>query len=313
MRAENYIIKGTFFRSKIKEQYVGNALSDIQIIIKGYFISKGYKDTSPFFLGIKYLEQEFHLAQTPKISKIKKLFGQGEKTQATKQYFNNLKKTRQDLPGEIKVHVYPGRYNETDGFFVDIISKPIKYLKITQLNESPEISQSEYSFIMNENIEFLNSFAKANSCSIVKEPLPISIFIKTEISDKLRRYGFVKIAEFLEKTNEKLEIGKSVEAVDELVRAIENFLVDLIANLKETPKGLHQPEKNIQLLKDKSYINNEMQGVVYGVLYNNAYLPLKNHEHLGKDFDLFDLRYIYELAEQSIDYLLEKVWRYKVK
>ena len=120
------------------------------------------------------------------------------------------------------------------------------------------------------------------------------------------------IAEFLEKTNEKLEIGKDIEAVDDLCRAIEHFLVDLLKILKESPKDLHKVENNIQLLKERGYINFEMEGVIKSILYNKTYIILKDHSHKGKSFDLLDLRYFYQNTEQSINYLLEKIWIYKI-
>ncbi len=314
MRAENYIIKGTFFRFKPKDQDYKEALTDLQFIIRSYFESSNYVYSGPTSFGLKYFEQDFYFSKKKfKISKIKKMFGRSEEDQAAKQHYKYLRGTREEIPAIIKIYIYPGKKDDSEGFYIDIVVNPVKYLRIVQLNESPDIDESKYSFIVNENTQFLEGFAKANLCLIIQTPSPLNLFVKTEISSKLKKYGFHKIGELLGKSREKLELAKDTESIDDLLGVIENFLVDIIKRLGEKPKELHQPEKNIQLLKDKGYINSEMQGVIQGILYNNIYKTLKKPAHEREHIDLFDLRYLLDITERSIDYLLDKSWKHKIK
>jgi hypothetical protein len=313
MEANNYIIKGTFFRVGLQKQSVYNELIELQSIIKEYFIRKNYLDASPSRGREIFFEQNFLLSfRADKISKTKILLGQDAQTQSDKQHFKNLKKTRVDVPYNLKVHAYPGAHNGKEGFFIEIISKPVKYMNITQLNESPEMSPQQYSFIVSENIECLNSFARANLCQTIKEPAPMNIFAKTEVSEKLKKLGFIKLGELLERAKEKLETGKDIEAIDDLNGIIENFFVELIKKLKETPFPLSNPEKNIQLLEKMGYLTPEMEGVIKGIFYQNVYRILKTPAHEREHKDLFDLRYFYEVIERGIDYLLERIYKYKI-
>jgi len=313
MRAENYIFKGTFFRQRPQNQDEVSSLGDLQLLIERYFTKKGYQDTSPSSFPTKYFEQEFLIMNIPKISKFKKFFGQSERTQYSKQHMADLRQTRQDYPGEIKVHVYPGKFDNLEGFFIDITSKCIKYLRIVQLNDTPEISEQQYSFIVTENIDFLTSFAKANLCKIIKTPTPMNILAKTEASEQLIKYKFNRLGKLLIEARGKLEIGKDKEALDDLIGLIENFFSELLEKLGEKPKPLHNLEANILLLGDKDYLPCNIAGIIKGIMLNNVYLVLKKPAHERSHFDLFDLRYMFDITEKTLCYVLEKVWVYKIK
>lgn len=315
MKAENYIIKGTFFRPKLEKQEINSAINDLQQTIKVYFGSQNYFYIGPDVYGLRFFEQKFvYKSSGTKISKIKKYFGKNELEQAQENHFEDLKRARQDIPGTIDIHVYYGKENNSEGFYIEATVKPIKYLKIVQLRDSVEIDEKEYSFIVQESIQFLEGFARANLCTTVKSPKPLSTLIKSETSVKLKKFGFEEIGLLLEDSKRKIELGDNLGGIDSLIGVIEKFLKEFVRKNGESPKDLHQPEKNIEILKDKKIIGDKMGGVILGVLFNHVYQKLKEDSHLRKTtYDLFDLRLFTDLTEKSIDYILEKSWKYKIK
>lgn len=314
MRAENYIIKARFYRDLSKQNNISEEFHQLNNLVIRYFREKGYNYMGPGIPGlINYFESNFILASNPeKISQVKKIFGHTEDIQKWKHYSKQLKNTREDLAFEVKVFISIRKHDGVNRFVVDVTSKPCKYFKIVQLGDNPDITEQKYSFIVNENIEFLESFQRANLLSVINEPAPLNVFVKSEVSEKLKIQGFNEVAILIENSKEKMEVGKTVESIDDLIGVIEKFLYKINKDLGHEPKELHKPEKNIELLNSKGYLSNEMKGIIYGVLFNNVYLPLKDHGHKREHFNAFDLKYLILLTEQSINYIIDKVWIMKL-
>lgn len=309
--AENFIIKGHFFRRNPKDYDYKNALREFRDSINYYFLSKGFTPSGYPPVMNSYFEQEFHLNKNIPRQK-NKVLNIIWKKNLQKEHYKFLRETREDLPFTVKLLVSIGKHDDAEGLFIDVITKPIKYFKIRQLGDDLNMSPANYSFIISENVEFLEGFAKANFCKTLKNPAPLNAYIRSEVIEKLRKSGFDDVANLFNKAKNKLEVGKNIEAIDEFCRVIENFLYTLLGKLGESSKELHQPEKNINLLASKGYISKTMHGVLRGTLFNQIYRPLKDHSHNGKEFDLFDLDHLSNLLEQHIDYLLEKVWKHKI-
>jgi hypothetical protein len=312
MRAENFVFKIKFFA------YSKN-LEKIRKGLVTFLENEGYSYVNPISSLYNFLSMTFMLntlSISPPITlKLKKIIGLlDDKRLKQEIYFQTISKLRDDVPYEINIFMYFGKWKESDGIIVEVISKPAIYFKITQLLYSPNlVSKEKYSFIDTENRIFLEKIAKAIHGYVIENPKPLNFYIENELIEKLKFFGFEKVAEILKKGKEKIELGDS-SGLDELRGAIENFLHDIIIKLGATPNELHECEKNISLLKNLGFINEEIERLIRSVLYKGVYVFLSDVKtHHREDVDLFTSRLCFELSEVVFNYLIERVVRYKVK
>ena len=115
----------------------------------------------------------------------------------------------------------------------------------------------------------------------------------------------------LEKSRSEIELGRG--GLDELRAAIENFLHELVKKQSENPYPLHMPEKNIEKLEAMGYLYGEIKGLIVAILYNQVYKKLAEKVHKRQEVSLFEARLYLALVEEIIDYLFERVCRYKIK
>jgi len=312
MRAENFVFKIKFFMNS-KE------LNKIRDSLISFLQSEGYSYANPISSFYNFLSITFML-NTPPIStpfnlRLKRIFGFIDNQKLKQEiYFKTISKIRSDMPYEINIFIYLGKWKDFDGMIVEVLSKPVIYFKITQLLYSPNlVSSEEYSFISTENKIFLEKIAKAVHGYIIEAPKPLNFYIETEVTEKLKSFGFEKAAEIMRKGKEKIELGDS-GGLDDLRGAIENFLYHLISKLGDEPFPLHESEKNISLLKNFGYIDENIERVIKKILHGGIYSFISNVKtHPRKDVDLFTSRLCFNIVEETFNYLIERVWRFKIK
>ena len=137
------------------------------------------------------------------------------------------------------------------------------------------------------------------------------MYVQSEIFEKLEKYNFEKVRGLLEKGRANIESGK--EGVSNLWKVIEHFLNELVERIGEKPAGLEHPQKNIQLLIKKNFISEKAGGSLTAILYKGVYGKLKDKDHKDEGLNLLDARLYYQITEDTIDYLIERILRYKVR
>lgn len=311
MLAENFVVKGVFFKVKSSKEDYPTLLENLKGMLLENLRSKGYLYAGPDSFSYNFLEMKFDTIIPREISLLQKIPFFREKSGDS--YFKQLDKTRQDMPWCLRVYIYPGNFKEKEGLFIEIISEPAIFYKIVQRNPSLFVDEKQYSFIVYTNKEFVDGIAKSLLCSYVKDARPLGEYVKTEVSEKLKSFKFDKIATLLETGRKKIELGNSDGLVD-LRAAIEQFLVELITRLGGKPHSLDKPESNIQLLEKTGYLDGVTKGLLVKVLFNGVYVHLSDGSiHNRKEVNLFDARLLFNLNDQVFDYLLEKILRYKIR
>lgn len=311
MKAENFVFKGKFFINSKELEKIKNALIDL---LRG----EGYMYVSPISFFHNFLSMTFCLKlpeiSTPISLRFKQLLGIKSKSEtSTEVYFKQLAKTKDSVPSEIDISVYFGKINDTDGIIVEVVSKPVIWFKITQLLVAKQISQEEYSFVSVENKQFIEKISRALNGYFIENPKPLDAYISSEILEKLISFGFPKISEMIRKGKEKIELGNS-SGLDELRGAIENFLYQFILKINEKPEPLDKPERNIQLIKNLRYIDDDIKRLIESILFKGVYSFLSNVvTHPRKEVDIFTSRLCFDITEDVFDYLIERIIKYKIR
>jgi hypothetical protein len=307
--AENFVVKGTFFRPKSPNEDLEKFFDSMRTMLIEYFISEGFEYKGPISFVYRHLAISFERWIPPEKKSFFKIGKQFEK-----RYFKQLNSARDDFPWKIRVHLYPGKFKDSDGIFVEIISEPAIFYKIVQMGRKAPTAEKEYSFIVYTNKVFVDGVAKSIGCIAVKEPKPLAEFIKTEVSEKLRTFEFNKIASLIEKGRGEVELGRTEYGLGDLRASIENFFFELVKKLGGTPHPLDKPEKNMELLESMGYLDGKTKGLMISTLYNQIYKILSDKTiHKREPVNLFDARLYFSLTEQIFDYSLEKIMRYKIK
>jgi len=313
MLAENFVVKGTFFQIKWKDEEWNKFLDRVKFMLIENLKSKGYFYNGPDSFFYKYLEMNFDIIIPKNESILQYIPFLKKRFEYHSKYFEKLKNTRNDIPWHVKIYLYAGKFKDTDGLFIEITSEPAIFYKIVQVNSNIFIDNERYRYIVYTSTEFIDGIAKSLACTSIKEPKPLLEYIKTEVSEKLKAYNFDKIADLLDKGRKEIELGKTENGLVDLRASIENFLFDLINGIGEKPHPLHQPENNINLLEKIGYLDGKTKGLMIKVLYNGIYQVLSDTTHKRENVNLFDARLYFNLTEQTFDYLLEKIMRYKIK
>jgi len=310
---ENIVVKGKYFFP------IGfDKIHDLKKTIQEYLAKKMYEpeDIRTIFFQDRFLTANFRLSfgrfDVPWNLKLKRDLGliTDEQIQ-TKLYFEKLASKRLDVPFKIKFMLYPQKMNNVDGIIIDVTSIPAAYYHISQMNRNLYLDKSDYSRIKYENTEFIKEIMAAIHARTISEPALMSAYIKNELSEKLSAYNFTKIAKLLGDGKQKLELGEN--AVPDLLGVIENFLVELLTRIGVQPAGLHEPEKNITKLKTAGFLNYMTEGTLQSALFHSVYRKLKNVDHKKESMDYFDVMLYFGITESIIDYLLDRVVKYKIK
>lgn len=311
MIAENFVIKGSFFSTKMEDDIRQDfaRIKDRAIL---YFSNRGYDNVSANPIFGNYAELHFEINIPP--LKIEKGFLSKFKKDEREPYFEKLKVTRKGTPWSVKLYFTPGKLQEIEGFYVDIISEPAIFYQIDQLGWNIPIDAKEYSFIIYPNTQFVKGFANAMPWAVIKEPCALQQYSKTEISQKMRKYNFVKIADLLEKCELKIEMGNSEDGLTDLRSAIEIFFVDLIKQLGQTPQPQDKVKPNIEILEKMGYLDGKMKGFIIKTIVEGVWNKISDTStHKREQFSLFDSRLFLSVTEDFFDYFIEKVIRYNSK
>lgn len=312
MIAENFVIKGSFFLYKSKDQNIRDLFQKIKEKITIYLSSKGYYNSIPDTIFSSYAEMQFELA-IPHKEKPKKFILFPKKAEENP-YYKQLERTRNGTPWTIKIYFFPGRLGDQEGLNIDIISEPAIFFKIDQMGYNSPIDQQEYSFIIYPNSQFVIGLAKAMFFTTISEPKPIHHIGNTEISLKLKKNNFVKVADLLEKGRSKIEFGNSEDGLTDLRSSIELFFVDLLNRLGQNPNPQDKVEANINILEKLGYLDGKMKSITIRTLYNSIYRVISDEAtHKRESLNLFDARLLFSVTEDFFDYMLEKILRYNIK
>jgi hypothetical protein len=311
-RIENLIVKGKYFIPAKPEQVTNLKNILTEYMKKKYFEPEDFRNQ---FFQDRFLTLNFKLpidmreSLRMKIKKFLHLMSEDEVISEIR--FSELKRIRNEYPFEIKMFLSLQKVQNIDGVVIEISSIPTVYYKLSQLSKELYLDEFEYSNVWYTNSEFIKEVMSAINATPLENPKVLSEYVKTEVSKKLFTYGFTKISKLLEDGKSKIEIGQN--GIGELIGVIENFLYELIKKLNKEPSQLHQPEKNIDKLKGYGYINDEVCGTIQRSLYEGIYKKLKDKDHKKEEINYFDLRLYYQITEQILDYLLDRVIRYKFK
>lgn len=312
MIAENFVVKGSFFSFKNKDEDLRDLFQKTKNEVTAYLQSQAYINTSADSFFTSYAEMQFKLlipADPPK----KGFLSRFQKVEE-EPYFKKLRTTRRGTPWIVKFYFYPGRIRDGDGLNIDIISEPAIFYQIDQLGWKIPIDGQEYSFITYSNTQFIHGLAKAMLWTTKQEPLPIHHYSKTEISQKMRQYQFEKTADLLEKGLSKVEIGNSEDGLTDLRSAIEIFLVELVKRLGQTPHSQDKVGANVEILEKMGYLDGKMKGLIMQSLVNGVWAKISDTAtHKREPFNLFDSRLFFNISEEILDYFVEKILRYNIK
>jgi hypothetical protein len=312
MIAENYVVKGSFFSYRQKDEELSVFFQKTKNKITDYFHYQAYVDSSPGSIFSSYAEMQFKILIENEIPQ-KGLLSKFRKKEE-EPYFKKLRITRRGTPWIVKLNFYPGKFLDADGLNIDIISEPAIFYQIDQLGWNIPIDRKEYSFITYSNTQFIIGLANAMLWSTIKDPKPLQYYSKTELSQKMRKYNFEKIADLLEKGTTKIEIGNSDDGLMDLRSAIEIFLVDLIKRIGESPHPQDKVSANIEILEKLGYLDGKMKGLIIQTLYNGVWSKISDTAvHKREPFNLFDARLCFNVTEEIFDYFIEKVLRYNIK
>lgn len=310
---ENLVVKGKYFFPAKAEQ-----IGALKNTLQEYLAKKMYEpeDTRDLFFQDRFLTANYRLffgrLETPWRFKWRKALGfMTDDEVHTKLYFEKLGSKRREIPFDIKLCLSFQKVNDIDGVVIDITSIPAVYYHITQMNKNLHLDITDYSLIKHENTEFIKEIMASIHARVLSEPKLLSDYIRNEISQKLLNYKFEKVSKLLDEGKRKIEMGEN--SVGDLLGVIENFLVELVTRLNVKPAGLHEPEKNISKLKSAGFLNDRTEGTIQSSLFHAVYRKLKDIDHKKEEIDYFDLMLYYGITESIIDYLLDKVVKYKIK
>ncbi|MGV9141953.1 MAG: hypothetical protein ACOC1X_03350 [Promethearchaeota archaeon] len=325
MEAENFVVKGRFFVPLPKdEEKSGYSTTRFIIDIKNMVIenltSKGYLYSGPASIVYNYFELEFRMIYYSKLSITDRLFRfvNPEKKQA-ENYFKNLGESRDDIPWKVRVYLYMGNHKGFQGIFLDIISESAIFYKIVQLGKNPDIGKQKYKYVIYTNKGLVESVAKSIHSLTIDDPMPLLHFISTNVCNKLQEFGFVDESKLIEKGKGRIETGNIEDGLIDLRVALETFFHNIVKNNTELkPAPQDKIRANIEKLEKSGYLTGDVKGLLIKLAYNSLYIilsdqPTHKREPIKEQCNLFDARLFFELSENIIDYLLERVVRYNVK
>jgi len=321
MEAENFVVKGKFMVIRPENIETRKLLNKIKDIIIENLLSKGYIYKGPISFMYNYFELEFLFDQTlemPLHYKLLKLLPiYDENKYKIECYLKDLERKREDIPWRIKIYLYLGEFRGKNGIILEIISEPAIFYQIVQLGRNPNISRNKYSYIIYTNSEFIEGVAKSIHAITIENPKPLSHYIKTNVSTKLKEFGFLEEAKLIEKGRSRIEIGDIENGLMDLRNAMERFFFNIIKKTGFEPAHKYKIKKNIEKLENLGYLSGEIKGFIikmtdhlYSILSEQ---PAHEREPVKKQHNLFDARLFFDLIENIFDYLIEKIIRYNIR
>jgi hypothetical protein len=310
MSLKNLIVQGEFIyllgTADNDPDKIAKEVSKLHSAIKNYFQDIGFHDFSPSSFVYNYGNFLFR-AMPPGLSvepiKSGKIFKKTEEGP----YFKRLSEITDSAPFHITVNTHLGNLENRHTLIIEVISEPAIIHKFRQLKVRPELNQDIIDLIIYENELFIKNFGKACYLNVQNPPTPLDSFYRTEVSEKLKEYGFAEISNLLEKGREDIEKGRSQDGLVDLRTALDNFFVKVIESKGQKPAK--DIDKNIDKLKGLGYIDEYTHMLLQKLCYNGLHNTLSKVTHDRVPRDLFDSRFQFNVAEQIFDYVLERVIR----
>jgi hypothetical protein len=319
MTLKNLIVKGKYFQIYEKNSDINqikNAFDFVRKNIIGYLNNLGYATGNHNFL-ISYANVEFYpmISESVINPKAKSRLSIFKPDPQIKNYhLEQLNIMKDGAPWHVNICIFPGDiYNKNDGLVIEITSEPAIVHKYQQLHYRPSLNQDDIDLIVYENEEFISRIAIANLLSPLEKPKPIGSFVKTQITEKLRAFNFINIANFLEKGRREVEDGKSENGLVTLRSAIELFFVEIIDRKGEKPAPQKDVNKNIDKLQGLGYIDSNTHNILMKIAYNGLYVNLSNVTHDRQSRDYFDSRFYFNMSEVVFDYVLERIIKLNIR
>lgn len=294
INAEHLVISGKFLFDSWKGLEGLNALKrglDVYLKNNGY-IPLGINNLKDF-LSMQYILDLSH-------SKGKSLFKKKEKFDE----LNVLRGVRKDFPYLIDLLLKISK----EGIIIEIISKPAFFFQIAQLNVNPSLNDFDYSMIIHTNKEFIIKIMCAICAKEIESPKQMLEMSKIYLRDKLDSFGLKEIRELLERGLSKVDVGYTEDGLTDLRSSLEKFLVRMVERIGEKSEDQKEVKKNINLLKDKGFIDEKIFYPLFDILYKWLYSylsqkPVHKRELLNK----YDANFLFNIFEEVMEYILYKI------
>jgi hypothetical protein len=310
---ENIIVKGKYFFPAKPDQIINLKRTLQEYLVKKNFMPEDMITALPQdrFLTANYKFSFGELGHSMGLKLKRHMHFISDEDANTKTYFKKLAAIRKEIPFKVKICLCVATLQNVEGIGIEITSIPVAYYHLTQINNKLHLSKEDYGKIKYENTEIIKELMASIHAQTVSEPNLLSEYIRSEILEKLISYKFNKISELLENGKKKLELGEN--ATSDIIGVIENFLFELVERINIKPAGRDNPGKNISKLKTAGFLTDRTEGIIQSSLFNSVYGKLKDVDHKKENIDYFDQKLYFGITESIIDYLLDRVVKYRIK
>lgn len=300
LRAENLVVEGKYLvRCSQKDLQI--VFKDIKDKLRTYLIGSGYV---PFGAENLFFSDFFSLSWILRLSDDNKKKIKLNPFKKELSHLDRLANIRMDMPYLIKIHL---QFSQ-EGINIHVISKPAIFFQITQLNYQPHLDEFKYSSVVETNKEFIHEIMSAIHATEIEGPKPKSDIIKIHLRDKLDNFGFVELRNLLEKGSSKIQQGNTEDGLTDLRAALEKFLVKMVEKIDEKPESQDKVKNNLNILKDKGFIDEKMFHLILEILYKWLYTYLSEKPvHKREMLNLYDTNFLFTLFEDCMEYILYKV------
>ena len=319
MSVKNLIVKGKFFRwvseGQTDPKKISQEMDNIKSVFVTYFENAGYYQKSLYSELYNYANFEFELNNIfipPENAASNKGLLKFFKFKKEVTYFEKLRNLTPGAPTRINLNIIPGLYKDQSVIFIEVISEPAIIRQYQQLQIRRSLNQDDIDLIIYENEQSIERFRKACLLTTIDQPSPLGSFFKTEITEKLKIFGFEEISKLLDNGREDIEKGNTEDGLVDLRTAIERFFVMIIESKGQKAAPQKDVNKNIDKLQGFGYIDEQSQELLIKLCYNGLYTTLSQVTHDRVSRDLFDSRFQFNIAEQIFDYVLERVIKFKL-
>lgn len=313
IRVENLIVEAVcFIPMKLDPDNMAKSIDTIKGNITMFMKNKGYFPMDePMLFKSRFLSMTFlrELSErgTYLSERAKRGFGMmSESELIQKKFFNSLSNTRDELPFQVAFCLAMKNLEGTEGFVITIRSEPAVVFKMRQLKRRPNLDDFELSDIIESNKNFINNVMIGNLARILKKPHTLSEYVVTPTLEKLQKFGFNKVVELLKQGQTKIENGGTEDGLTDLREALVNFTGELLRKIEN--KSANKITRDLKTLQELGYIDQWMYDIIKKYLYDWLYSylsakPVHRREKISYD----DAKFIYNIAEEIMGYLSEKV------
>lgn len=291
-------------------------VSDVKQSVKRFMNTYGYvqEDTlHPLHAG-NFLSMKFNMSVSdPSVSLLKKLNIQlnpfNDEKLSQYKFNKSYNKIRKDLPFEVVITLDSMDEIEANAVRIDVRCEPVAYHSYKRnFHSLDNLSNPERDVIVDENKKFIETLIKGIGSTFVNQPQSRGLTVQNQLYDELELYEFDKIKNLLEEGRERIEYGDVKEGLTNLREAHNQFFIELIKksdSIESDPKG--KLKENIKLIQENDITSDRISKFNHMALYQWLYSYLSDKPvHGREDIDLIDANYLFDLAEQSMEFYLKK-------